>query len=523
MADALNLGGDIVQFVTETTGRSKVSIVGKSMWPLLRAGMVVEVENISAELKIGDIVVYKHASRLVAHRLIARVGTTGLITAGDAYPENREWLGRLDVIGRVSAVWSNATPKARRVDGPMFRLAGAILARTRSFRATCRLLAGWLRYFVRPPSYEPAFRQMIAASTAFERGDFAVGIAQMAAVPTASLQTAVLKHGMSGLFFRWLTLANSAGYAVDSEWLDHVQKIRWMTAFSTKQVVGRAMHAMKYLSEGGVEAILLKGGGRLCAGEPDADLHGSGDVDVLVPAERVDEAVSLLRAAGYRERATAREMQFYKQFVHHRAPLWPPKGNVPIEVHTQLTLPGSVSATLNFHTLFPLSRISEGPHGAVRTFDDVGSALHLAYHARDFHIWRDVVLLSRYLRRMSPEEQAKFNRLISNERRDRTRLYSVVEVARSLIAPIQLSGSMRRYISWAIIREDFPDRLKKRTGIMDAWYAKLAPYYRGARHTVGSVPRWIYNVVATPIILRWLRWGERSFGPSEKLFGQRYD
>jgi hypothetical protein len=60
----------LVELVAQRARRARVTITGASMEPLLRAGMVVDIEPISAPPRIGDILVFRSQTGLVAHRLI---------------------------------------------------------------------------------------------------------------------------------------------------------------------------------------------------------------------------------------------------------------------------------------------------------------------------------------------------------------------------------------------------------------------------------------------------------------------
>ncbi|MGH7708138.1 MAG: S24/S26 family peptidase, partial [Vulcanimicrobiaceae bacterium] len=131
------LDASLVELVASQTGSARVRIVGRSMRPLLRAGMVVEVEPLAEPPRIGDILVFRGSQRLVAHRLVASNDAT-YITCGDAFPERAEFVPAPRVAGRVEKVWSREGEGARRVDGRVFRLAGAIFARTRTLRAFLR-------------------------------------------------------------------------------------------------------------------------------------------------------------------------------------------------------------------------------------------------------------------------------------------------------------------------------------------------------------------------------------------------
>src|SRR5450755_2324122 len=61
---------ELVELVSQRTRRARVTITGTSMHPLLRAGMVVDIEPLTEPPRIGDILVFQSQSGLVAHRLV---------------------------------------------------------------------------------------------------------------------------------------------------------------------------------------------------------------------------------------------------------------------------------------------------------------------------------------------------------------------------------------------------------------------------------------------------------------------
>ena len=75
----------LVELVAQRTRRARVQITGTSMQPLLRAGMVVDIEPLTQPPRVGDIVVFKSRTGLVAHRLVGGerfgFGPDGALTA----------------------------------------------------------------------------------------------------------------------------------------------------------------------------------------------------------------------------------------------------------------------------------------------------------------------------------------------------------------------------------------------------------------------------------------------------------
>ena len=95
----------------------KIRVNGGSMSPVLRTGDMIYVEPVKAdELAVGDILLFKRAGDMVAHRLIEKIGTATVFrrkngrcpyfffTKGDTFPYLDDRIEGKDVIGRVYAV-----------------------------------------------------------------------------------------------------------------------------------------------------------------------------------------------------------------------------------------------------------------------------------------------------------------------------------------------------------------------------------------------------------------------------------
>ena len=460
---------ELVALVARETHRARVAITGRSMRPLLRAGMVIDVEPLAGAPRLGDILVFKSKSGLVAHRFFgnrkARSAEPGgaYLTAGDAYPDRADVVAPELVVGRVSAVWSSAAPDARRVDGPFYRWLGRLFTRTRRLRSlpakfrTYAAVLGADPARIAPP---PAFAALTAATRDFERRRYAAGLEHLSSVPRDAALEMARRHHLSGLISTWLDEAAQAGVAVPAELRDAFRRIRWTNALQAGRVLACAADVRDRFVAASIPYILLKGGARLAAGQPGADLQFSGDVDVLVPPEMIEPALAALRGAGYRELTDERERAKYAAVHHHRGALCPPNVDVPVEVHSALASQRLVSQCVDYSALAPYSELARGPHGEVRVLGRVGSAVHLAYHARDLHVWRDIVLLSRLLRSFDGAERARFDAFVRRERRDGLRLASAVAAADAIAFDTgSPNRSVRRYLAWATVREDLPSAI----------------------------------------------------------------
>ncbi len=511
---------DLVAFVTQAAGKARLQLFGSSMRPLLRPGMVIEIESLERGARRGDILVYRTPRGLVAHRLL-RARADEFLICGDAQPERLEVVPAKAVLGRVRAIWANDAAAAPRVDGPAFRIAGRALAETRQLRALWRFGAGRLStaFGSADQSAAPTFRALVRASVAFEARDYDAAVELLARVPLPDLLEVVKRHHSSGFVARWLDRAVEAGVPVGSALHESFRRVRLTNALQAERVLQRVADVARKLNAAGIDAIFLKGGARLAAAEPDGDLQYSGDVDVLVAQSDAERAVSVLRCGGYAETYAARRVAFFKQRMQHRAPLFAADGNVPVEVHVALVTPGRVTNALSYAELAPFARTVTGPAGDVRVLDDVAAAVHLAYHARDFRVWRDIVLLERKLRALTLIERAQFDGIVAREKRDAVRMRAAVAAAEAVAGtPQKLGSSVARYLTWAVAREEMPALLRRRAHIVEAIVARCPTRYEGLWQTSAQALGWLYNVVLTAAVVRAARADIEARGPAATIF-----
>jgi hypothetical protein len=215
----------------------------------------------------------------------------------------------------------------------------------------------------------------------------------------------------------------------------------------------------------------LKGAARVANDAADAVLHPSGDLDILVPPDRVDDAVAAFRAAGYLPDAADRSA-FYATH-HHVAPLYPPgKSGFTLELHVALARPDTLSLATDWNALQPhLVRLPTLP-GEGYVLDTPAAALHLAIHARDLSRLRDVALCAALLRECSAAELTALDNLVVSECVDRVRLEAAVALSTRVagIARTPCPGAAA-YIEWALRRNDMPVMLGRRSYAAEAWYA----------------------------------------------------
>lgn len=476
------LTAQLARFVSTRGKRARIAITGASMEPALRAGMVVDVEALTARPRIGDILVFQSERNLVAHRLTGVVlrprmqrsaaGTQRrfderierYITSGDAYPERSERVPPQRVVGRVSAVWSSAEPGAKRVDGPLFDLLGVSIARRRRRRALFAKLRRYRARFARLRSHDPAesvsrpvFATLVAATHAFERHDHAGGVGLLESLVRTDLLETARRHHLSGCISNWLDRAARAGVHVPRDLAEAFRRMRFANALQTGRVLACLHDVRDIFRVAGIPHIFLKGAGRLAACEPGSEVQFSADVDVLVPPEAADLAVSALRTAGYTSVANHYRRSATDPWHHHCEALMSPAVDVPVEVHFALAAPALVDQRLDYAALQTFARCVTSGGDAANVLGDLGSAIVLAYHARDLHVWRDIVLLSRLLRSFDAATRRRFDGYIKAERTDGLRLASAVAAADAIAFGDRVRPrAARRYLTWVELREDLP-------------------------------------------------------------------
>lgn len=88
-------------------GQRLIPITGRSMLPLIRDGDYVLVAHGCTGVRRGDVVVFRHRSKLFAHRVLAACeGIAGatFVTKGDNVPHFDPPIGNREIIGRVISI-----------------------------------------------------------------------------------------------------------------------------------------------------------------------------------------------------------------------------------------------------------------------------------------------------------------------------------------------------------------------------------------------------------------------------------
>lgn len=495
---------DLIAFALERSGVARIVLTGDSMRPLVRGGTVAEVRPLLGPPPAGAILVFRAGRKLVAHRLMATLASGAYVTCGDAHPERCEVVEPSQVLGVVSALWSSGDADARRLDGPWLTLFGRALVAARGARAAASFAAsrtGMLFAGLSHVREEAAFSALVRATLAFEAGRTFEGVAAFTAARPDALVATIRRHHASGLAHAWLAQAEAAGVRGLPEVREALARTRFANALQARRVVARVSDVVGALRGAGIEPVVLKGGARLAMAEGGADLQFSGDVDALVPAALGERAVATLHAAGYRDTASADRVAHFAARHHHYAPLAKPGEPIPVEIHVALATPGSVSQPWTYEDLVAHTVATEGPAGRARVLDAVYSAVHLAYHARDFHVWRDVVLLARRLRAFRWDERVTFEAAIAGERRDAVRLRAAVACADAINGVKKPPAArVRRYVAWAIAREQLSDALRRRAHAVDHLIGCRPRRFAGVREALRKLRGWSFDALAAPFV-----------------------
>jgi hypothetical protein len=123
----------IARVATESGRRVRFEMRGRSMLPLLREPMLLEVAPLSRRSSVGDVLVFAWGDIQVAHRVIGYDGEN-YRTCGDACPLVTENVAPCKVLGRVEAVWQDGSPSTRRIDDGFHRLRGRCFAYSHPIR-----------------------------------------------------------------------------------------------------------------------------------------------------------------------------------------------------------------------------------------------------------------------------------------------------------------------------------------------------------------------------------------------------
>ncbi len=150
------------------------------------------------------------------------------------------------------------------------------------------------------------------------------------------------RHGVLPLVYRHLQGLRAEISLPVSAWNGLEAAFHSARLMSLRQTFecGRLLAAFRPL---GIEAIVLKGLALRETVYPDPALRPSGDIDLLVERAALDRAEQALLATGYAADESKHTRGWFRANRHHLAPYCRPGGDVQVEIHWDLVLPGGAA------------------------------------------------------------------------------------------------------------------------------------------------------------------------------------
>lgn len=157
-----------------------------------------------------------------------------------------------------------------------------------------------------------------------------------------------------------------------------LRRLARVSGFRQARLRGRLLDVIDALGASGVRPVLLKGAALASTVYPTFTERPMGDLDLLLPHERIEEAVALLLTEGWRWTADAQRCAFYAHH-HHIAPLEDDAGT-RLELHTDLFPPGHPFRILPAHRLFAIARDARFEGRVIRVLPTECMLLHACLH-----------------------------------------------------------------------------------------------------------------------------------------------
>ena len=102
------LGCELAAEVLRAGGKLRLRVTGASMLPVVWPGDILSIQGQdAAQANPGDVVLFKRAGRLVAHRVVERTlcqGEVQWLTRGDTSPGNDAPVSGRELLGRVTGI-----------------------------------------------------------------------------------------------------------------------------------------------------------------------------------------------------------------------------------------------------------------------------------------------------------------------------------------------------------------------------------------------------------------------------------
>jgi hypothetical protein len=436
---------------------------GVSMLPLLHEPMILQLRCYSGAPQLGEVLVFNQNETFVAHRFITTMRDGSIVCAGDAMHGKYDVIKPGQIIGTVNAVWSDARDDARRIDGPVHRLRGFLVAARRiasvRLRQAYRTSSSGLQR-LNPRRRQRAYVALFNALAAILQDDASFLRRSLVAVDPGALFRLASQHLCGPVLIDGIEHLGVCD-ALPIEILSALRKERWSTAAQTRALRCQLDEVIAACNNVDTVPILLKGAARLFGAERDSDRHNSDDIDVLLPGDRIAAVTTALHNLGYSEKPGT--IAKYEP-LHHTAPLFPKAGGVPLELHRVLAAPGEMRVETDYLRFSEKARLIEEGGQRVLLLDNFASALHSLIHAREATPLRNLVILACQMRRLTPCETDALYAVADREKLQRHRLHAALYAASLLcgLAPHATSAA-KRVFEWRLRRYDLPHALSIRS------------------------------------------------------------
>jgi hypothetical protein len=232
--------------------------------------------------------------------------------------------------------------------------------------------------------------------------------------PDTLCPTAALQDSLDAPNFAWepmLTLAHrhlvaGSWYAAlqrrglleqaPVEMVEHLAALHALSIERNQLLRRELVRATRAFNALGVEPLLLKGALALLPGQPpEIAARLLGDLDLLIPADRIADCQNALKAFGYH--ATHEEDHYASH--HHAPPLFHPDHGAKFELHRAVLLGGSLAAALSVQEVWRDSQRIGIEQAVVRASSLTHRVLHNLLHTllRDHRVELEMVELRQML------------------------------------------------------------------------------------------------------------------------------
>jgi len=227
--------------------------------------------------------------------------------------------------------------------------------------------------------------------------------ARMATLELAGWDLLLRQAGAAGLLARLALQAEALGLNDDlpEPVRPHLTAARTVAAKQRQAVRWEARRVARALAGIGAPVLLLKGAAYAIADLPPATGRLFGDIDILVPRERLEAVEAALMLAGWHAAGDSDyDQRYYRRWMHELPPLVHIRRGTVLDVHHNL-LPLSARIRTDAAPILAEARALDDPPGLLIPRDTdlvLHSACHLFHEGEWGHGLRDLVDLDALLR-----------------------------------------------------------------------------------------------------------------------------